>query len=38
MPVAGHLDAQQPTGGRVAGHVHGDAVAAGIVGLVVVGL
>jgi len=35
--VAEQLHAQQPPGGSVAGDPHGDAVAAGIVGLVVIG-
>jgi hypothetical protein len=38
VPVPEQLQAQQPAGGPVAGDAHGDAVAAGIVGLVVVGL
>src|SRR5579875_732772 len=36
--VAEQLHAEQPAGGPVAGEPHGDAVAAGIVGLVVVGV
>ena len=38
VPVAEQLHAQQPPGGPVAGEPHRDAVAAGVVGLVVVGL
>ena len=36
--VADELDAEQPAGAAVAGEAHGDRVAAGVVGLVVVGL
>jgi hypothetical protein len=36
--VAEELDAEEPAGGAVAGEPHGDTVAAGVVGLVVVGL
>ena len=38
VAVAEQLHAKQPPGGPVAGVPHGDAVAAGVVGLVVVGL
>src|SRR6202020_2576087 len=38
VAVAEQLHAEQPPGGLVAGDAHGDAVAAGVVGLVVVGL
>ena len=36
--VPEQLDAEEPAGGAVAGEAHVDAVAAGVVGLVVVGL
>src|ERR1019366_5432210 len=38
VPVPEQLHAQQLPGAAVAGEPHGDAVAAGVVGLVVVGL
>jgi hypothetical protein len=38
VAVAEQLQAEQPPGGAVAGDPHVDAVAAGVVGLVVIGL